>query len=68
MCYRYGDIPIFITENGFDAKGESGMMGEAALNDQTRVDYLQVGKCNKLHSHVRIFGALIWCPTILPNK
>jgi hypothetical protein len=32
-----------VTENGFDVAGEGELTGAAALDDQKRVEYLQVG-------------------------
>lgn len=42
MRIRYDSPPIYITENGFDVPGESELTGDAALDDQKRVDYLTV--------------------------
>lgn len=39
---RYDSPPIYITENGFDVRGESDLTGDAALDDQMRVEFLTV--------------------------
>jgi beta-glucosidase len=40
LSNRYGKkVPIFITENGCDAPGESQMSLQEALNDTFRVNY-----------------------------
>lgn len=61
---RYDNPPIYITENGFDAKGEGALTGDAALNDQARVAYLQdylgeVGKAIRFDK-IDVRGYMVW--------
>ena len=41
---RYGNVPLFVTENGVSIRNESSLVGPEALNDTFRVDYIKVGE------------------------
>jgi len=64
LHHRYDSPPIYVTENGFDVAGESELEGEAALDDQARVDYLtaylaEVGKAIRFDK-VDVRGYMVW--------
>ena len=61
---RYDNLPIYITENRFDIKGEAALTGDEALDDQARVGYLQdylseVGKAIRF-DEVDVRGFWVW--------
>jgi beta-glucosidase len=62
---NYGQVPIFITENGVDVPGESEMPLEQALDDQFRIDYLSqyLGNMTEVaigEMAVNVVGYFIW--------
>lgn len=61
---RYDNPAIIVTENGFAVKDESKLEGDAALNDEMRINYLQdylaeVGKAKK-YDDVNVQGYFVW--------
>lgn len=63
---RYGDIPIYITENGLGAVDE--IMPDGSINDMHRIDYVQkhLQACNNvLAEGIQLKGYFMWSFTDL---
>lgn len=62
---NYGNVPIYITENGVDIPGESSLPLDQVLDDQFRVDYLSqyLGNMTQVamgEMGVNVVGYFIW--------